>query len=103
MAQSPGQVHLAVSGLGLHGYWIASFDDSLQHFCASTLRFIGQLALVSDEVRAAEQIGIRHLLPGPGNWLCQSDPFHLKGSFGQVASFRNITLVAEASYAESQI
>ena len=66
-------------------------------FCASTLSFIGQLAPVTDEIKAAEQIGIRHMLPGPGNWLSHSDPFHLKGSFGQVASFRNLTMVAEAS------
>ena len=66
-------------------------------FCASTLSFIGQLVPVTDEIRANEQIGIRHLLSGPGNWIDRQDPFHLKSSFGQKASFRNITSVAEAS------
>ena len=66
-------------------------------FCASTLSFIGQLVPVSEEARAAERIGIRHMMPGPGNWIDCSDPFHLKSSFGQKASFRNISAVAEAS------
>jgi len=56
-------------------------------FCASTLSFIGQLVPASEEVRTAERIGIRHMMPGPGNWINCSDPFHLKSSFGQKPHF----------------
>jgi len=71
-------------------------------FAFSTLSYISQLEVPPVEAAAAEQRGLRAMLPGPNagpneHWCTGRDATYLKELYGQAKSFHSLSVVSRAS------
>jgi len=66
-------------------------------FASSVLGYIAQLEAPPDHAPKVEEVGLRKMVPGPGNWCNATDLHFLKECYGQCKSFQLLSTTSAAA------
>jgi hypothetical protein len=66
-------------------------------YVASVLSFVGQLEVIPEHALQQEQVALRTVARGPGNWACAEDLWFLSENFNFPVSFAHLSISAWAS------